>query len=154
MDTHPWILDDLGKDEVGKASDTGIGCHHSQHSHISHQTGSPTARPQSGLRSQFIYPNFSRFIPIFPLSNNTLSPPAFPWHGLSAPGAFPSPIPGEIRGWSLCQRLCHEQRSAGFLGAALARLRQRRNPRIWGAREQLPPSIRRWFFPPAAGFRE
>lgn len=66
MDTHPWILDQLGKDEAGKASDTGIGCHHSQHSHISHQTGFPTARPQPGLRSQFIYPNLSRFIPIYP----------------------------------------------------------------------------------------
>lgn len=71
----------------------GCGCRHSQHSHISHQTGSPTTRPQCGLRSQLIYPNLSQFIPIFLLPNNTLTAPAFPWHSLSAPRAFPSPIP-------------------------------------------------------------
>lgn len=64
MDTHPWILDDLGKDEVGKASDTGTGCHHSQHSHISHRTShsqTPIWAQVPVYLSQLflIYPNFS-----------------------------------------------------------------------------------------------
>lgn len=99
-------------------------------------------------------PYLSRFIPIFPLRQHLAR--FQPFSGTaslrnSAPGAFPGAAGGS--------RPHSSQRSAAFASGSaankgardfwerrLARLRERRDPRIWGAPEQLPPSGD--FFPP------
>lgn len=128
--TPPWML----------GLDTGMWLPpFSAFPHFPSNRESPAARPQCGLRSQFIHPDLSRFF----CSNSSSLSLARPFPGIPLPEFFPAPFQPEIHAGSLYQL---EQRSSGFLGAALAQRRERRNPWIWGAPEQLPPKSGDFFF--------